>query len=67
LALKQLPNAPTDMPPEEYAIAIRAYDRNGSYLSNTERGFSTFLLTDERVLVELDDSTAAEADETTVE
>ena len=55
------------MPPEEYAIAIRAYDRNGSFLSNTEHGFSTFLLTDERVLVELDDSTAAEADETNVE
>ncbi len=54
LALAQLPNAEGSTPGKEYAAEIRAYDPNGSFLSETEHGFSTFILTDNHELVEFD-------------
>lgn len=56
LALAQFPNAASDLPSREYAVEIRAYDKNGSFLSETDHSFSTFVLTDNRTLVEYDQS-----------
>jgi len=67
LALAQLPNAESDAPSKEYAVEIRAYGRNGSFLSETEHSFSTFILTDNRVLVEYDPSEGATFDANNVE
>ena len=52
IPISQLQSAKDDTSKEEYAVSIRAYDNNGKFLTETEHSFSTFLLTDNHVLVE---------------
>ncbi len=67
LPLAQLPNTASDLPSREYAVEIRAYDRNGSFLSETDHSFSTFVVTDNRTLVEYDQSQGMRFDQSDVD
>ena len=67
IALTQLPNVKSDATPNEYAIEIRAYAHDGSFLSEVEHSFSTFTLTDDHILVEYDESKGASLDPDSVE
>jgi hypothetical protein len=67
IALAQLPNVKSDAAPNEYAIEIRAYAQDGSFLSEVEQSFSTFTLTDDHILVEYDESKGTSLDPEGVE
>ena len=56
MALSELPHVESDGSSNEYAIGIRAYAQDGTFLSETEHGFSTFSLTDNHILVKYDQS-----------
>jgi hypothetical protein len=56
LSLSKLPHVESEIGSKEYSVAIRAYGQDGSFLSESEHSFSTLFLTDNNVLVEIDDS-----------
>jgi hypothetical protein len=56
LSLSMLPHVESDIGSKEYSVDIRAYGQDGSFLSESEHSFSTLFLTDNNVLVEIDDS-----------
>ena len=67
LPISQLPSVESDLPPKEYSIEIRAYGQDGSFLSESERSFSTFSLKDNHVLVKFDGSEGQTFDQADVE
>lgn len=57
IPISQLSNAQDATSKEEYAVRIRAYDIKGKFLTESEHSFSTFVLSDNHVLVEnIDDN-----------
>lgn len=67
IALSQLPYVKSDGSPNEYAVEIRAYAKDGNFLSDTEHSFSTFTLTDNHILVEYDKNDGMAPDQDEVE